>query len=172
MLDKKLLLELLEAEYEDDVIALLLKRGLFDETNSKRWIALGNMPNNQSVVHAQQSNPAAALVEKFTNGIDAILLRRCKAQGIKPRSLGAPQSMSKAVEKWFGDLSGKSQQEIRTLQGTALQHLRRAIQKARRISTAANAAAPDSRVPSGIQSQRHGRDSLGPLLRMGRARQA
>ena len=63
MIGKKLLLELLEAEDEDDVIALLLKRGLFDEVNSKRWIALGNMPNNQSVVHAQQSNPAAALVE-------------------------------------------------------------------------------------------------------------
>jgi hypothetical protein len=115
MIDKKLLLGLLEAEYEDDVIALLLKCGLFEEANSKRWIALGNMPNNQSVVHAQQSNPAAALVEKFTNGIDAILLRRCKAQAINPRGLGAPQSMSKAVEKWFGDLSGKSQQEIRAL---------------------------------------------------------
>lgn len=115
MIDKKLLLELLEAEDEDDVIALLLKRGLFDEVNSKRWIALGNMPNNQSVVHAQQSNPAAALVEKFTNGLDAILLRRCKAQEINPRSLSAPPTMTKAVEKWFGDLSGKSQQEIRTL---------------------------------------------------------
>jgi hypothetical protein len=115
MNDKQLLLELLEAEYEDDAIALLMKRGLFEETNSKRWIALGNMPNNQSVVHAQQSSPAAALVEKFTNGLDAILLRRCKAQGLDPRSVSAPQNMSKAVQKWFGDLSEKSAQEIRTL---------------------------------------------------------
>lgn len=115
MIDRQLLLELLEAEYEDDAIALLLKRGLFEEANSRRWVALGNMPNNQSVVHAQQSTPAAALVEKFTNGLDAILLRRCKAQGIDPRSVAAPHNMSKAVQKWFGDFSGKSQQEIRTL---------------------------------------------------------
>src|SRR5580704_11049220 len=97
MIDKQLLLELLEAEYEDDAIALLSKRGLFEEANSKRWIALGNMPNNQSVVHNQQSTPAAALVEKFTNGLDAILLRRCKAQAIDPRSVAAPPNMSKAV---------------------------------------------------------------------------
>lgn len=58
MIDEELLQDLLEAEYEDDAIALLLKRGLFEETNSKRWVALGNMPNNQSVVHAQQSSPA------------------------------------------------------------------------------------------------------------------
>jgi hypothetical protein len=115
MIDKQLLLELLEAEYEDEAIAVLLKRGLFEEANSKRWVALGNMPNNQSIVHNQQSTPAAALVEKFTNGLDAILLRRCKAQGIDPRGLGAPVNMSKAVQKWFSDLDGKSPQEIRTL---------------------------------------------------------
>ena len=51
--------------------------------------------------------PAAALVEKFTNGLDAILLRRCKAAGIDPRSIAAPQTMSKAVQNWFGDLSEK-----------------------------------------------------------------
>ena len=115
MTDKQLLQDLLEAEFEDDAIALLLKRGLFEDVNSKRWIALGNMPNNQSVVHAQQSSPAAALVEKFTNGLDAILLRRCKAQGLNPRSVAAPESMSKAVQKWFGDLNEKSAQEIRGL---------------------------------------------------------
>ena len=115
MNDKQLLMELLEADYEDDVKALLLKRGLFDEANSKRWVPLGKMPNNQSIVQAQQSTPAAALVEKFTNGLDAILLRRCKAQAIDPRSVAAPSNMSRAVQKWFGDLSEKSQQEIRTL---------------------------------------------------------
>jgi hypothetical protein len=115
MLDKELLSDLLAAEYEDEASVLLLKRGLFEESNAHRWVPLGKMPNNQSVVHAQQSNPAAALVEKFTNGLDAILLRRCKAQSIDPRSLGAPQTMRKAVQKWFGDLNGKPTQEIRSL---------------------------------------------------------
>lgn len=115
MRDKELLLALLECEYEDDAISVLLQRKLFEEANANRWVPLGKMPNNQSVVHAQQSSPAAALVEKFTNGLDAILLRRCKADGIDPRSVAAPYSMSKAVQKWFGDLSEKSTAEIRTL---------------------------------------------------------
>ncbi len=117
MRDEALLQELLAADFEDEAIAALLKRGLFEEANSKRWVALGNMPNNQSVVHAQQSTPAAALVEKFTNGLDAILLRRCKAEAIDPRSIGAgaPPNMSKAVQKWFGDLNGKASQDVRPL---------------------------------------------------------
>ena len=50
-----------KCEYEDDAIGTLSKRGLFDRSNVKRWIALGSMANNQSVVHAQQSTaPAAA----------------------------------------------------------------------------------------------------------------
>ena len=115
MKDKDLLLELLVSEYEDDAIAVLSKGGLFDEAKAKRWVPLGSMPNNQSIVHAQQSTAAAAVVEKFTNGLDAILLRRCKARGLNPRGGGVPQSMSKAVQQWLGDLGEKSPQEIRTL---------------------------------------------------------
>ena len=115
MQDKELMLALLECEYEDDAIAILHKLGLFDDANAKRWVPLGKMPNNQSVVHAQQSSPAAALVEKFTNGLDAILLRRCKAEGADPRSVAAPPSMSKAVQKWFGDLGDKPAAEIRII---------------------------------------------------------
>ncbi|HZQ96850.1 MAG TPA: hypothetical protein VFA67_17690, partial [Candidatus Sulfotelmatobacter sp.] len=73
MRDEALLQELLEAENEASVLAALNKRGLLND--NKRWRYLGNMPNNQSIVHSQQSSPGAALVEKFTNGIDAILLR-------------------------------------------------------------------------------------------------
>ena len=115
MQDKELLLELLECDFEDDLVTALAKHKLFDEANAKRWVSLGKMPNNQSVVHAQQSSPAAALVEKFTNGLDAILLRHCKADGINPRGLAAPQNMTQAVQKWYGDLSEKSSAEIRAL---------------------------------------------------------
>src|SRR5258708_5426584 len=106
MNDKELLLELLAAENEQDALAALERRKLL--TDASRWRALGNMPNNQSVVHAQQSNPAAALVEKFTNGLDAILLRHCKAVGIDPRGVNAPKSMREAVQKFFGNLSEKN----------------------------------------------------------------
>ncbi|MDA9522598.1 hypothetical protein XI06_20510 [Bradyrhizobium sp. CCBAU 11434] len=74
------------------------------------------MPNNQSVVQAQQSTAAAALVEKITNGIDAILMRKVRAAGIDPRDPDkAPGSMTKAVEKFYGDLSDKSREEIRQI---------------------------------------------------------
>src|SRR4051794_3751800 len=103
MTDEILLKELLEAENEDAVLAALNKRGLL--TDMARWRYLGNMPNNQAIVHNQQSTPGAALVEKFTNGVDAIFLKFCKEHGIDPRGLAAPQSMTAAVKEWFGDLA-------------------------------------------------------------------
>jgi hypothetical protein len=113
MRDEKLLQELLDAENEIVVLAALNQRGLLKD--STRWRYLGNMPNNQAIVHNQQSSPGAALVEKFTNGVDAILLRYCRAQGIDPRGTKAPESMANAVAEWFGDLSEKDSQEIRAI---------------------------------------------------------
>lgn len=112
MQDKKLLLELLEAESEDAALAVLVSHGLLEAT--ERWHPLGNMRNNQSIVQAQQSSAAAALVEKLTNGIDAMLLRRCKAEGIDPRAPEAPQDMAKAVHRYYGELSEKKA-DVRSL---------------------------------------------------------
>jgi hypothetical protein len=112
--DKQLLDELLAAEAEEAALAALNKRGLLNDPT--RWKALGGMPNNQSVVHAQQSTAAAALVEKITNGIDAILMRKVRAAGIDPRDPDkAPGTMTKAIEKFYGDLSNKDREEIRQL---------------------------------------------------------
>jgi hypothetical protein len=111
MRDEQLLQELLNAEDETAVLEALNQRGLLAQ--NPRWNYLGNMPNNQSIVHNQQSTPAAALVEKYTNAVDAILLRHCKARGIDPRGPNAPFSMTKAVQQFFGDLPDKEQQEIR-----------------------------------------------------------
>lgn len=103
MRDIELLNALLESETEDAVIEVLEARGLLEEkVRATRWKYLGNMPNNQSVVLNQQSSPAAALVEKFTNAQDALLLRYCKAAGIDPRSANAPVTMSDAVDKFLG----------------------------------------------------------------------
>lgn len=113
MRDEKLLQELLDAEDEVSVLAALSQRGLLKD--NARWRNLGNMPNNQSIVHNQQSSPGAALVEKYTNGLDAVFLRYCRAEGIDPRGPKAPESMADAVLKWFGDLSEKEPQEIRAI---------------------------------------------------------
>lgn len=66
------------------------------------WHALGGNENNFGVVESQQASPIAALVEKVTNSIDALLMRRCLEADIDPRSPQAPQSMEQAVALWFG----------------------------------------------------------------------
>jgi hypothetical protein len=103
MEDKSLLAELLAAETEEGALEILTKKGLLND--EKRWRFLGNMLNNQSIVHNQQTTAAAALVEKVTNGIDAILMRKVRAAGIDPRGPKAPQNMPDAVEKFYGDLT-------------------------------------------------------------------
>lgn len=100
MRDFELLQALLDSETETDVIQVLEARGLLEDES--RWRYLGKMPNNQSIVLNQQSTPAAALVEKFTNAQDALLMRYCKAAGIDPRSSEAPESMSAAVDRFLG----------------------------------------------------------------------
>jgi hypothetical protein len=84
---KGLLLALLKCESEGAATATLSMMGLFDRKSVKRWVALGNMPNKQAMVHAQQSTAAAALVEKFTNSLDAILLRKCKPTKPTPAAI-------------------------------------------------------------------------------------
>ena len=64
MQDKQLLAEFLAAETEEAALVALTKRGLLD--NHSRWKAIGNMPNNQSVVHNQQSTAAAALIRSIS----------------------------------------------------------------------------------------------------------
>jgi hypothetical protein len=116
MRDDKLLSELLQADTEAEVLAALNSRKLLEPENFKRhWRYVGGLQNNQAVVLAQQSSAGAALIEKYTNSADSILLRRCKAAGIDPRDTSAPQNMADAVEKFFGDLDEKSQEEIREL---------------------------------------------------------
>lgn len=101
MRDIELLRDLLAAETEEGAIKVLEAKGLL--TDKSRWKYLGNMPNNESIVLAQQSTAAAALVEKFTNAQDALLMRYCKAKDINPRDeINAPGSMSDAVEKFLG----------------------------------------------------------------------
>lgn len=104
MRDDELLQELLSAENEIDVLKALDRRSLLDPKRvATQWRPLGGMPNNQSIVHNQQSTPAAALVEKYTNGVDALLIRACRKRGIDPRGPAAPQNMATAIETLIAD---------------------------------------------------------------------
>ena len=46
---------------------------IFESQNN--WKPLGGNPSNYGVIENQQSNPIAALIEKLTNSIDAILTK-------------------------------------------------------------------------------------------------
>ena len=70
---------------------------------SQNWRPLGGIENNFGVVENQQSSPIASLIEKITNSIDAILMRRCLEEGIDPKSDKAPRSMEEAVKQFFPD---------------------------------------------------------------------
>lgn len=96
---EQLFWKLYNALDEDEVDAVISKYpAVFAPEN---WRPLGGNDSNYGVVENQQSNPVAALVEKITNSIDAILLRKCLEAGIDPRSPQAPQTLQEAVEKFF-----------------------------------------------------------------------
>jgi hypothetical protein len=95
-----LCLELTEAESEQDVIGILNNYGLWDDDSY--WTDYGHDENNVAIIGNQTSNPEAALVEKFTNSIDAILIKEAKLRGIDPKGKTAPQSIDEAMNLFYG----------------------------------------------------------------------
>lgn len=94
--------ELYFAGREADVDKVLKKYpSIFIEAGN--WRPLGETQQNFGVIENQQASPIASLIEKITNSIDAILMRRCLEAGIDPRSDEAPQSMEEAVDRFFSD---------------------------------------------------------------------
>jgi hypothetical protein len=73
-------------------------KSIFKNSN---WKALGDNRSNYGVVKNQQSSPIAALIEKTTNSIDALLTKKCYKTGIDPKSSEAPQSMEEAIEVFY-----------------------------------------------------------------------
>lgn len=87
------------AQTEGDVDELLNTHT--DIFKSENWYPLGGNENNFGVIENQQSNPIAALIEKITNSIDALLMKKCLEAGIDPKSPQAPQSMEEAKVLFF-----------------------------------------------------------------------
>lgn len=98
---QQLFRSLFQAKNEQDVESVIRQYStLFAQKN---WFPLGGNESNFGVVENQQSNPVAALVEKLTNSIDAILMRKCLEAGIDPKSSAAPRSIEDAVTAFFPD---------------------------------------------------------------------
>lgn len=86
---------------EEDVEGIITKHpDIFKDEN---WFPLGGNENMFGIVRNQQSSPIAALVEKVTNSIDAILTKKCLEKGIEPTSTDAPQSMEEAISLFYPD---------------------------------------------------------------------
>jgi len=96
---KQLFLELFNAQTENEISEILITHSkIFDDKN---WKPLGDNKSNYGVVKNQQSSPVAALIEKVTNSIDALLTKKCIESEIQPNDKNAPQSMEEAIEKFY-----------------------------------------------------------------------
>ena len=110
--NKKLCLTLLHADTEDEVVKILKQHKLWDFKDTENWRLLGDSPANWSVAGNQQAKPVPSLVEKVVNSIDAVLISKCKENGIDPKSTeSAPENMFAAVEKFFGVPQGLLENE-------------------------------------------------------------
>ncbi|MCK5565337.1 MAG: hypothetical protein KAJ07_08830 [Planctomycetes bacterium] len=105
---KKLCLDLLHCDQEDEVVSILKKAGYWDDREA--WRFYGDNPSNRGAAGAQQAHSDAALVEKLVNSVDATLTNEALVKGIDPEGDDAPSSIRDAVIQFFeknGDHSDK-----------------------------------------------------------------
>ena len=116
---KTLFKELFFAPAEDRV------REIIDEYpeifRDEHWHPLGGDENFFGIVRGQQSNPIAAIVEKVTNSIDALLMKKSYESGIDPKAPDAPRNMEEALEKFFVDHKKWDLQSARRKQAEEIQ---------------------------------------------------
>ena len=98
---KRLFWDIYQAPVEGEVEKTLERYSLLN--NPENWRPYGGNESNFSVVENQQASPIPALIEKITNGTDAILMRACLERGINPCSLQAPKSIDEALQRFFPD---------------------------------------------------------------------
>jgi hypothetical protein len=96
---KKLTLNLLKADTEEEVIEILEKTEYWDDPNA--WRLFGDREGSFATIGNQQSRPEAALTEKVINSIDARLMNECLMRGIDPTSTNTPKNIREAVAVFF-----------------------------------------------------------------------
>ncbi len=98
---RKLFMRLLNAGTESEVQAILDSEGL--SLDASKWTPYGDNESFFGVIENQQAHPVPALVEKITNGIDAILEKKVLQDGVDIRSPVAPRSIKEALDRYFPD---------------------------------------------------------------------
>ena len=116
---RRLFERLLAAGTEDEVQAILDSEGL--AADPTKWTPYGDNESFYGVVENQQAHPVPALVEKITNGIDAILEKKVLLDGIDIRSPEAPSSVSDALDRYFPDHRNWDLGDARSRQARELQ---------------------------------------------------
>lgn len=104
---KDLCLKLYNCTSYEEVYKLVHTHPLLSKSGN--WTPYGGNQNNCGTFENQQAKPEAALVEKLTNSIDAILTKECLVRGINPssNSKDVPKTMVEAIEKFFNITRGK-----------------------------------------------------------------
>ncbi len=98
--------KLYNASREEEVTDIIEAHpDIFSSDNWEPYGGGGVGESNFSVVENQQAAPVPALIEKVTNSIDAILMKKCRQEGIDPTSEKAPNSIDEAVERYFPNCS-------------------------------------------------------------------
>ena len=116
---EELFWQLYNCKNEQEVDELIWRRP--ESFGQSNWYPLGGNTDNIGTVENQQSNPVAALVEKLTNSIDAILMRKCYEAGIAPKSSDAPRTMPDAVELFFPNSNNWDLPTARSNQARSIQ---------------------------------------------------
>ena len=97
--NKVVLLEILKCQTSEEIEKIVKK----EQLDGEGWLFYGGKSNNVGTVDGQMRDADNALMEKITNSIDAILMRRCYEEGIDPRDKNtAPRTMAEAIERFFG----------------------------------------------------------------------
>lgn len=102
--NKEICLKLLSVTSSDDVASLIDSDDFFLPGNCT-WKPYGGRELNAPQIEGQMKSSSNALVEKLTNSIDALLMRRCyEVEGVAPESGNEklPKTLSEAIEKYFG----------------------------------------------------------------------
>lgn len=115
---QKLFKELYTAETEHAVDGIVeSNQQVFMQEN---WFPYGENENYFGVIENQQASPIPALVEKITNSIDAVLMKKCYELNINPKGSEAPVSMEDAINKFYTnhnwDLRQSQRQQAENIQ--------------------------------------------------------
>lgn len=97
---ESVLQQLLDANSSESVDKIIKNHPFF---KACAWRFYGDIENNAGNIKGQSPDPVGALVEKITNGFDAILFKQAYLSGTSPDSPMAPKSQVEAVERFFGN---------------------------------------------------------------------